>query len=538
MVKSLRCTFLCLVLFQSMQIYSQSDQANSSCPTQGLSDEEVTPEKLEEFVNRHRLTLDQTICCLPESWRRNYAIASTSQSAQRSAPHAPRIILSPPASGGKKLDGRVVTFQIDQSGQHTSEQRNSIEMMDLSGPNNKPRFSDLKFNVGDNTDNSAARLRANNSLCLNCHSEKSNPNETFPVFSFAPIWQNTFPKFYKPTACPTTSEEADMKHEKRNLVQAVSQQNNAYQCLPGLKETIQSSVILTKKDVAEWWQDFESVTTNPRAGDDLEFGNSKNRDSDLYGDDSFSDELRAAKLVETFESKMVNIFNLGFVQKLKNLSMFSKYKYAIAGALLNCFDASQFELKKWFNERELTAASSKLQKMKEILIRSPLLSREVNKSEIIEAMTCLSGQKQNLYQTMCFPTGCLSAQKAATAIEATLHSSASKTDSLHELFGQSIAQSNLDYGRNWLRLTKNATISRYDNADAWGAFKFIIAMSCEDFNSSQQWASHFVSDKIHRNIFELGLTLMNSDTNLKDLKRKSWSLTCQNLAATSLVEVK
>ena len=533
-------------------VYANVTQGSSSarCPVSGGMGRDVTPESIAEFSNRHHLTLDQTVCCLPEAWRRNYVIASNSVSAQQSDHNMPRIILFPPRQGDEPIS-RALSILRDPQGGNIAEvsedaniqarQQYSIEMMDQQ--NGRLRFSDLRFErdmarfLRSGTEeqirqNHQTVFQGNAQHCTTCHGEAGQQH---PIFTYSPTWPNTFPKFYKPTACPTQEESQAMERERQALLQAVGRPNTAYQCLPGITETIRQTENFDQNSVRAYYR----RVLNPTGQENYPLG-SVMRGQIPVGKQGaateqmnrFSSPNRLALLTEDFENNMVELHHRQFAERIRAGTQYSRYKYAIAGSLLGCFDANNPQMEKWFPSQELTRQNGV---RRATTPQHAVLEGAPNVVSLQSALTCQG--RMNNYQQDCFPAGCPTTQLMARNISAVLGRSQRAMNNTPE--GQansailrSIAQSNFDLRRNWQPAPGNET--RHPDPDSWGAFQYVMQTSMPQVNLTAEWSQIFTGGTHTRNVFLLGRELMRTDPELRRLDTPPAQSPCAALARESL----
>lgn len=508
-----------------------------------MTDAQLTPEGIGAYINQHRLNLDETICCLPESWRRNYVIAPHSISAQSSTPHSPRIILYPPIEHGRPPVGRALSFQIHrQEGTPPSQHTNSIEVMDEQ--NGQLRFSDISFTRPGNASQPAthpATVTPNAQRCLSCHASPSGgQGGTFPLFTHAPTWPNTFPQLYKPTVCPTQAETDRTERDRRTLLDAIRRQpRTAYGCLPGLQQSLQAQHVYTPDDANGWYgigggnkpprQDGERPEEPPREepGDDVPKHELVRRQLA-----DFNAPNRLALMVEGFEQEMVRVYNRRLTERIRSSDVYERYKYAMVGALAGCFNPRRPELAAWFSPAELAAQTSRVQSNARAFRTDAVLGGNASRQSLERALTCSATQAAHHYQANCFPNQpngqrCETAARAAGAIHDTLQAAQGATGA-EAAYLRMIAQSNLDLRRNWLVIGEG---DRSFEADHWGAFRYLVAASGSNMSTTAEWVEVFTGGRNHRMTQDLSEQLMQADPQLRSMSGRD---NCERLKQASL----
>jgi len=453
--------------------------AGATCRTgTPLTDAQVTPEYLETFVNQNQLTMDEAICCLPESWRRNYIIAHNSSSAQSSTTHAPRIILSPPAPrgrGGHAPRGRSLTFQIFRgTGTPPSQYTNSIEMMDLQ--NGQPRFSDISFTPGaaGQPGSHPARTTPNATRCLDCH---SNPGRqgTFPVFPMSPAWDNTFPQLYSPTICQTQNENNTVERQRQQILEAfASQRHTALSCLPGLEESVRSARNFTARDAAAYLAPHDSELARSGPMDP--------KDEENY--DLPSNPGRLRRIIQAFEDDLSSIYARRVADRIRAMRGYDRYRYAIAGALKGCFKFNVNTAPLWFSPAEIRQQAERIGNPAQSLGLNPVLNGQPSQQNLEAALTCNS-TAQRAHQLRCFPQNCATIQKSAAAMQSTLTAGprvAGPAGQVNRAMALMVAQGYLDLGRGVSLHDRH----RDQDADAWGIVRYIAIASGSGLDTNNE----------------------------------------------------
>ena len=516
---------------------SGTASAAASCPVAPIADNvSITAEVVGDFANRNNLSIQQTVCCLPGSWRRNFVVATQSPSAQRSTPHGARILLFPPfdPTGRRQID-RSISFRYDRNAAPITDVSDganasvantySLEVMDQD--QGQPRFSDIRFdrdmadavarggrprpNVGQ-----SATVHANAQQCTSCHGSRETGG-TYPVFSFAPVWPNTFPRFYKASACPTPAETQEQLREKEILKQEASRSDSPYACLPGFRETINNTRIYDNRETQGYLQDTNDRgrPQRPQVRGPVQAPSIVAKGDAIAREISSPTEPNRLRLAtEVFETDMVTTHNRRLAGKIKGMKGFDKYKFSIAGSLIGCFDPLKPELAKWFpkteTDKQAQNASANGSPFSEARVRPNRTEQEIQRD-----LHCQNGAESANFQTQCFPPGCQTAAQAARAVAATLKAQTSQEhgDAERGLL-RSVAKTNLDLKRNWL---VEAPGGRNEDADSWGAFRYLAVASGSGFDMNSEWSTIFSGGLNHRLVDNLGRQLIEADDELRSL---------------------
>ena len=530
----------------------------ATCPVEPLADSGLSPEVIGAFANRNRLSLSQTICCLPANWRRNYVVASTSPSAQSAGPQAPRIILFPPTTMGSRSQ-RALSFLIDNSenkprisevspGQNrVANQRFSIEMRDEV--NGRPRYSEIRFEsdmareLGQNATGHRAVVSLNEQACTTCHGPAG---QQYPTFSFAPTWNNTFPKLYKPTVCPTDAEISSSEAERGQLVAAANRPGSALGCLPDLGRTIQNASIRGNRpgdppnqQVRDFFADIPDQPNPPRGP----VGSLASMDPPAGKGDIVAEmvadptsPLRLPLLTEGFEVAVVNTYNTLLSERIRAYPNYSRFKYAMAGALIGCWDPVRPNLTTWFGRDELERQNRAFAQSTNPLNQNPLLNHATTRAEVVRDVSC-SGP-QSYYQQNCFPASCPTAdrlgQNISDRMRRSVASAATNTPGGNADANviRSISHTNLQLRRNWVPVGAPTTNG---DPDAWGAFRYIMQVSAPGENIRTQWNEMFnPTQDNHRSVNDLGQQLISGDPELSRLRGRRNESPCNRLAQESV----
>lgn len=444
----------------------------------------------------------QTIACLPEGWRDHYALVSTNPSDPRrpqiATPDNPRVILSPPINFREPSEGRAIAFMLNGSG--------TLEIMDQS--NEQSRFSDVSFTEDEIREGSSQRRRAHAELsserCTTCHSSPSGSSYT-PVFSFAPIWPNTFPKFYKPTVCITPSERADTEREQRRLITAAEASSSLASLLPGFVRTLQ---VTAEEPLADFYE--RTVDRDPTCADrTAPIGSyvtmSPEKEAGALANFRNFDANRLGLMIENFEMAMIETSHEAvaqeIVEKFSENSQVAKYKFALVGAMVGCFNSSSPQAEAWFPTSELRRQAELAQAMPPSAQSGQQLSQwlgylsqagAVDSSSLLSNLTC-SGTVEN-YQDHCFPASCDTANRMVRNLQETLNAArtaaelGNPTSVVNSRILRSIAHSNWELRRNWLPLGCG---NRNNDADTWGVVRYLNTVMPEEFSLDNYWAQHF-----------------------------------------------
>ncbi|MBI3558531.1 MAG: hypothetical protein HY074_19860, partial [Deltaproteobacteria bacterium] len=158
---------LALLLFTVGPVLADSAP---TCPVTPLTDSEVTFEKIQERLGDKATSSAIVLACLPESYKKNFALMRDSNSMQSSNPKEPRVILY-----GK--DGRtMIAFNNDKPG--------NMEIIQYSGT--PPKFSPREIVFSPSGPPS---YHGKPESCVGCH---GSGDKFRPVWDSYDIWPGAF----------------------------------------------------------------------------------------------------------------------------------------------------------------------------------------------------------------------------------------------------------------------------------------------------------------------------------------------------------
>lgn len=490
-----------------------------------LTEAEMTPTGIAAFVNssenrRLNLTLKDTVCCMPEDWREQYVVASTSNSMQASDPDNPRIILGPQVNPRQSAPGKSVAFMLDGSG--------SIEVLDQH--QNVSRYSDVSFSqeqVEGQTRNVAHAALASG-RCTTCHGANSNPS---PLFSFAPIWQNTYPKFYKPTVCPTEGERRAFDDEQRRIQAAVRRPGSVASCLPGFDRTID---VTAEEDICDFYERTvdQDPTCNRLRGSAVGALSlmSENKVALIQANMRDFSMNRLGLMTENFEISVIETSHEALAREVVTWPDYAKYKYALVGSLVGCFDPGSPRSRDWFPAGELQRQSALISERQTTSFMSSNAqggaewqtilhsNSSTPDSTLVTNLTCREANPAN-FQNHCFPDArCNTVGRMVTNLQETLAAARtaegragadSKVDA--EIL-RTIADSNWEQRRNWLPLGCG---HRNIDPDNWGVARYLASVMPNRPELRNIWSYNFTSGRNNRIVDMLARKLMAIDTDLQ-----------------------
>jgi len=517
--------------------------AQSNCrASRLLTEAEMTPTGIAAFVNSAEnrslnLTLKDTVCCMPRDWRQQYVVASTSNSAQASDPDNPRIILGPYRDPRQPAAGKSVAFMLDGSG--------SIEVLDQH--QGVSRYSDVSF-TQEQVEGQTRRV-AHASLasgrCTTCHGDNSNPS---PLFSFAPIWQNTFPKFYKPTVCPTEGERRALDDERRRLQAAVRRPGSVASCLPGLDRSID---VTAEEDICDFYDRTvdQDPTCNRLQGrpvgafstmDDAKAGAVRDNINNF-------DINRLGLMTENFEISVIETSHEALARDVVNWADYPKYKYALVGALVGCVSPAAPRARDWFPVGELQRQAALITARQTTSFRSAendagrewatILhsNSQTPDATIVSNLTCKTVPENFQYQ--CFPDSRCNTigrmvenlQETLTAARAAEARSGVENKVDAEIL-RSIADHNWDHRRNWLPMGCG---HRNVDPDSWAVARYLTSIMPNRPELRNLWSYNFTSGRHNRIVDTLARKLIAIDPDLQRVVPDQTVSPCQALQTAS-----
>lgn len=502
-----------------------------------MNDAEVTPTGIAAFANQHNLSVSDVVCCLPESWRNQYVVASTSQSLQHSTPNNPRIILGPPTNFNGPADGRAVTFYLDGSGTIETHDQAQSSPPSATVPFADSRFSVVTFSeaeIRENTGNPNATRRAHANLsserCASCHGTPASP-----LFSFAPTWPNTFPKIYKSTVCPTPSENRAFETERAQIMAAVRRPNSLAACLPGFERTIQTTGLEPLDQFYERAIDCPPRNRGPR-GSFIPMEQEKIENIAANRNDFSMNRL--GLMTEGFEMNMIEISHQRAANQIRQWSGYERNKYALVGAMLGCIAPESPDMASWFPRTELSRQTTVFNgDARNPLTRHEIL-RNVPSAEALTAnLTCQTPQQMGDFQDLCFPANCQTTPRMVRNIRETLslartQEERSTPDSqANAAVLRSIATANYDLKRNWLPLGCG---NRNGDADSWGVVRYLSQVMSPSFDISSAWSQLFTDSNNQRLIDTMGRQIIRRDPELQRIVGDTRTSPCERLARASM----
>ena len=194
----------------------------NDCPAVILREDQLTPQQIDLYLQRNASkikTVDDFVCCLPESYRRNYISATNSKAAQNSNPFNPRVLIFnpiPPAT----FDLRVV-FSIN-GGDPKLNQFESVETLFVDQKKKTGAFYDIDFSP-----KKGVMSAANPDQCMMCHGAPSSGEGTVR-FIFDPFgaWMRFANGF-----TPCNEAEARWLTAVDHIADESLRKNPRYRCL-------------------------------------------------------------------------------------------------------------------------------------------------------------------------------------------------------------------------------------------------------------------------------------------------------------------
>lgn len=497
---------------------------------------EVTPTGIAAFSTQHNLTAADTVCCLPESWRNQYVVASTSMSLQHSTPDNPRIILGPPTNFNGPADGRAVAFYLDGSG--TIETHDQVQSAPPSAtvPFADSRFSVVTFSeaeIRENTGNPNAGRRAHANLssqeCASCHGTPASP-----LFSFAPTWPNTFPKIYKSTVCPTPSENRAFEAERTRIMAAVRRPNSLASCLPGLERTIQTTGLEPLDQFYERAIDCPPRNRGPR-GAYIPMEAEKVENIAANRNDFSMNRL--GLMTEGFEMSMIEISHQRAANQIREWNGYERNKYALVGAMLGCMAPESPDMGSWFPSAELSRQATAFNGNSRNPLNPEFLRSNPSAEALASNLTCQTPAQLSDFQDLCFPSNCQTTDRMVRNIRGTLslvraqESRATPDSQANAAVLRSIATANYDLKRNWLPLGCG---NRNGDADAWGVVRYMSQVMTPSFETGSAWSFIFTNSNNQRLIDTMGRQIIRRDPELQRVVGDTSTSPCERLARASM----
>ncbi|MCC2678056.1 MAG: hypothetical protein K0R29_632 [Pseudobdellovibrio sp.] len=499
--------------------------AQSNCRANRLLTEaEMTPTGIAAFVNSPEnrslnLTLKDTVCCMPRDWRQQYVVASTSNSAQASDPDNPRIILGPYRDPRQSAPGKSVAFMLDGSG--------SIEVLDQH--QGVSRYSDVSFSQEqiEGQTRRVAHASLASGRCTTCHGDNSNPS---PLFSFAPIWQNTFPKFYKPTVCPTEGERRALDDERRRLQAAVRRPGSVASCLPGLDRTID---VTAEEDICDFYdrtvdQDPTCSRLNPAMAGALSTMSDEKAENVRANINNF-DINRLGLMTENFEISVIETSHEALAREVVTWADYPKYKYALVGSLVGCFMPDAPRSSDWFPPGELQRQAALIAARRTTSFQgtpteagrewATILhsNSQTPDSTLVSNLTCKTTPAN--FQNECFPDSqCNTIGRMVENLQETLTAAraaearagdANKVDA--EIL-RTIADHNWDHRRNWLPMGCG---HRNIDPDSYAVSRYLTSIMPGRPDLRNLWSYNFTSGRHNRIVDTLARKLIAMDADLQ-----------------------
>jgi hypothetical protein len=130
---------------------------------QPFSEIQLNPHQMRAMLGTSQKikTIDEFICCLPESYRSNYIIGHSSTAAQSGSPDSPRVLMY------NRFTGKVLSVNGGKPGQ---EQGDSVEFMYDNPNSHKLEYYDINFASGR-----AKFSKPNPNVCMACHGNGGEP---------------------------------------------------------------------------------------------------------------------------------------------------------------------------------------------------------------------------------------------------------------------------------------------------------------------------------------------------------------------------
>jgi hypothetical protein len=193
--------------------------ARADCPsTQNLTAKSMNPEGIRAWLKGHSdslKTVEDLVCCLPQSFLKNYLVSYAGRAGQNGSPESPRVFLY----DSTKTDTLMLTFN---GGDAYLNQPLNVEVGYLK--DNKFDVYDIEFYK-----RFASMSERNPARCLRCHGETTTreltANEARPFFHM-----NASSSFVGGTAT-CSPEEDDLQNKVQTMALDQIVKNSRFNCL-------------------------------------------------------------------------------------------------------------------------------------------------------------------------------------------------------------------------------------------------------------------------------------------------------------------
>ena len=298
---------------------------------------------------------EDLICCLPETYRKNYVVAPRTQSARISTAYNPRVILfsSLNVKGTLKLQ-RALTFlgtggdpDLEGDAIESDPGKISVEILQNSLQDERKTdpytFTDLSFRKSNGGDFSHVPTASpNDESCVRCHggSAKSSTSysshSSYPIFPRDPIWPALFGQFgilttgaeFPISRSEFGTELSDLKKFRETLEAG---KDKRYSCLIGLKERVECEIQRDEVLLAQFKNQSDKSCVNSKqlldekTADEIGKINESQKCQSFIGFEQKNFEFSSI-LHNTERDK---VFNL-----LKKTPDYNKFKYSLLGSVI------------------------------------------------------------------------------------------------------------------------------------------------------------------------------------------------------------
>ena len=190
-----------------------------------LSETALDPKGLAAYINKNSLNnVEDVICCLPKSYRANFAIAHSSDSAQTSDVARPRVLLFGPKidRSGDVYPAPLQTVLSFNGGGKDLNKSDNIELA-----YNNPSRGELEFYDFDFTRSQAVVHGPNPQECLLCHGNQGSlsPGGPKPIFETSDNWTRFVAGIH------VCESEKPLAQKIQSVVQNAFRKQSRYRCL-------------------------------------------------------------------------------------------------------------------------------------------------------------------------------------------------------------------------------------------------------------------------------------------------------------------